>query len=503
MWNRGRLRILYLAWIVGLILATPLRAQTGVNNAELNGDYAFTFSGLTTGGGSNSTPFASVGRFTSDGAGNLMQGELDTNGVGLPEKLIAQPFTGTYSIGADHRGVMNLNIPGGGTLAFAMMANGNAKFVEIDASGGQGTVGSGSIERADITAYSTAKVNGDFAFGVAGYDLSNNRAAVAGRLTANGMGVFSSGTADVNQAGTFMTLNIVASGYSVTDAASGRGMWNLPPLLGGIPQNLNFVFYVVNSTKIFAMETDAVTPTTPLLIGGLLQQQTPLGGFSNASFNGAMVMYLTGRVGSGCGANSGPAPNVLVGLLTGSASGTVSLGYDQNCGGAPTSVSALPVTSTVASNGRAALRAGTSYLVAYLVGPDEGFVIVPDSSVLFGFGEQQAALPFTNGAVMGTYAASATVPATVGVSIFSGVFNANGASPSGTITGVEDIGAPSGATSGSSVSAAYSISSTPTNGRGTFTGTIDGNAIVYVLSPAKFVLISTNDINPAIAIFEH
>jgi hypothetical protein len=104
---------------------------------------------------------------------------------------------------------------------------------------------------------------------------------------------------------------------------------------------------------------------------------------------------------------------------------------------------------------------------------------------------------------MGSYAASATVPATVGVSIFSGEFSANGTSPSGTITGVEDIGTPTGATSGSNVSATYSISSTPTNGRGTFTGTIGGNAIVYVLSPTKFVLVSLSDANPAIAIFEH
>src|SRR5882672_9092555 len=60
MWNRRKLRILCFVWIVGLILAAPMHAQTGVNNAELKGDYAFTFSGLTTGGGNGSTPFASV-----------------------------------------------------------------------------------------------------------------------------------------------------------------------------------------------------------------------------------------------------------------------------------------------------------------------------------------------------------------------------------------------------------------------------------------------------------
>ncbi len=51
------------------------------NDAELNGNYAFTFSGIT-GNGSVSSVIATVGRFTADGAGNLTNGELETNGVG-------------------------------------------------------------------------------------------------------------------------------------------------------------------------------------------------------------------------------------------------------------------------------------------------------------------------------------------------------------------------------------------------------------------------------------
>jgi hypothetical protein len=500
-----KLQILVIACLA-LILAATIRAQstTGANNAELKGDYAFTFNGMTTGGSGGSTPFAAVGRFTSDGGGNLTNGVLDTNGVGLPEKLIDQAFTGTYSIGADNRGVMNLNIPGGGKLAFVMMANGTAKFVEIDASGGNGTVGSGSMERADITAYSTAKIVGDYAFGVAGFDLSNNRTAIAGRMTANGAGTFTSGVADANQSGTFTTLNIFASNYLVTDNHSGRGMLNLPPMVGGIPQNLNFVFYVVNSGKLFAMESDAPSPATPLLNGAFLQQHTPLGGFSNASLNGGMVMYLTGRVGSGCGKNTGASPNVLVGLLKGNATGALTLTYDQNCGGAAASVTSLAGTSTVDGNGRTAIRLGTSYLVAYLVSSSQAFLVVPDSSVLFGFGDPQATTPFTNSAVNGKYAGLATVPATLGVTIFSGEFTANGVSPTGTISGSEDIGAPNGASSGISVSSTYSISSTPTNGRGTFTGSVGGSsAIVYVVSPTKFVLVSMSDPNPGVLIFEH
>jgi hypothetical protein len=487
-----------------LLLAAAVQAQsTGVNNAELKGDYAFTFSGMTTGGGGGSTPFAAVGRFTSDGAGNVINGLLDTNGVGVPEKLIDQAFTGTYSIGADNRGVMNLNIPGGGKLAFVMMSNGTAKFVEIDASGGNGTVGSGSIEKTDTTAYSTGRIVGDFAFGVSGFDLSNNRTAIAGRMTANGAGTFTSGAADANQSGTFTTLNVFASSYLVTDTTNGRGMLNLPPLAGGIPQNLNFVFYVVSSGKLFAMESDAPSPATPLLNGAFLQQQTPVGGFSNASLNGGMVMYLTGRAGGGCGGNTGAAPNVIVGLLTGNTTGALTLTYDQNCGGTTTSVTSLAGTATVNTSGRTAIQLGSSYLVAYLINSNQAFFVVPDSSVLFGFGDPQASTPLTNSALAGAYAGLATAPMTLGVTIFSGEFTANGASPSGSIAGSEDIGAPSGASSGVAVSSSYSVSSTPANGRGTFTGTVGGrSAIVYVVSASKFVAVSASDPNPAVLVFE-
>src|SRR2546427_12963226 len=122
-----------------LVIASIVRGQsnTGVNNAELSGSYAFSFSGKS-GNGIVSSVFAAVGRFTADGAGNLTNGELDTNGVG--GRAAAQSFTGTYSIGADNRGGMNLNISGSSArLAFAMMGNGDAQFIEFDALGGAGT----------------------------------------------------------------------------------------------------------------------------------------------------------------------------------------------------------------------------------------------------------------------------------------------------------------------------------------------------------------------------
>jgi hypothetical protein len=277
---------------------------------------------------------------------------------------------------------------------------------------------------------------------------------------------------------------------------------NLPPLVGGVPTNLNFVFYIVNPGKLFAMETDAVTIATPLLNGVVLQQQSPIGGFSSASLNGGIVIYLTGRAASGCGGGTGPASNVLAGLLTANSVGGLNLTYDQNCGGAPTSATGLLGTYSLASNGRAAIRVGTDYVVAYMVSPNQAFFIVPDSSVLFGFGEPQAARSFTNSSVNGTYAGSTTTPATLGVTIFAGEFTADGASPTGNITGIEDIGTPGGASTGIAANASYTVSSTPTNGRGTIVGSIGGNGIMYTVSTSKFVVVSLSDLNPAVLIFE-
>ncbi len=485
-----------------LFLASTVRAQStsGVNNAELEGDYAFSFNGMTTGGGSASTVFAAVGRFTADGAGNLTNGELDSNGAGPQDRLTAQAFTGTYAIGSDHRGVMNLNIPGGGKLAFAMMANGNAKFIEVDAAGGTGTVGSGTMEKADTTAYSTANIIGDYAFGLAGLDGWNIRTAMAGRVTANGAATFSDGAVDENHSGTFTTLDTFAANYFVSDTTSGRGMIIFPPLAGGVAQNLNLAFYIVNAGKLLAMEIDPVTIVTPLLNGVMLRQQTPSGGFSNASLNGGMVIYLTGRFE--CGAGAIPAPNVLIGLLTGDSNGALTLTSDQNCGGTPTYAPGLLGTYSVASNGRAAIRVGTGYAAAYMVNSNQAFLVVADSSVLYGFGDSQASGSFTNNELKGTYAGSTTFPATPGVVIFSGEFTADGATPVGGITGVEDIGAPSGPSFGVAVNATYSISSSPTNGRGTVGGNIAGSGAAYMISPSKFVVLSLSDPNPAVLVFE-
>ncbi|MBI3721784.1 MAG: hypothetical protein HY248_04450, partial [Fimbriimonas ginsengisoli] len=258
----------------------------------------------------------------------------------------------------------------------------------------------------------------------------------------------------------------------------------------------------MNAGKLFAMETDGLTGPTPLLNGVVLQQQTPVGGFSNASLNGVMVTYLTAR--TTCGNGSNPVAVVLAGLLTADGNGNMSLSFDQNCGGATYPYTSSLAAYVVGSNGRSVMTFGpaTYNTFAYLVSVNQAFFLGTDSS---GFIEPQTAGSFTNSAVQGPYAGSAISPATSQVVDFSGEFTADGASPTGTIIGSADTGASSGPISGSAFNATYSISSSPTtNGRGTMTITSGsgGSAVVYVVSPSKFVVVPLNDPNPAVWIFE-
>src|SRR5258708_21383527 len=96
--RRGRMMKLNVLRITcfALVLASTVRAQNtpGVNNAELNGNYAFTFNGMTTGGGGASTVFAAVGRLTADGAGNLTDGGTGNKCRGSEEALTTFSVTG-------------------------------------------------------------------------------------------------------------------------------------------------------------------------------------------------------------------------------------------------------------------------------------------------------------------------------------------------------------------------------------------------------------------------
>src|SRR5260370_22609642 len=156
-------------------------------------------------------------------------------------------------------------------------------------------------------------------------------------------------------------MNVTAANYTVSNTATGRGAMSLAFTFGGAPDTLNFVFYVVNSGKLFVMESDTVTTATPLLNGAVVRQQIPAGGFSNTSLNGNMVIYLTGL--SLCGSGPG-VPKAVAGLLTTDGNGSLSITYDENYCRAPNAVTGAAGTHSVAAHCRAALPLGGYHLCA-------------------------------------------------------------------------------------------------------------------------------------------
>jgi len=121
-------------------------------------------------------------------------------------------------------------------------------------------------------------------------------------------------------------MNFTAANYAVSDTATGRGTMQLAFTFGGTPDTLNFVFYVVNSGKLFVMESDTFRNTTRCSMACVVQQQIPAGGFSNASLNGNMVIYLTGL--STC-TNVPNVPKAGAGFAHGQRQRRFSLTYDE------------------------------------------------------------------------------------------------------------------------------------------------------------------------------
>jgi hypothetical protein len=454
--------------------------------------------------------FAGVGRFTVDGAGNVTNGELDVNSTQSPGPVvIEQIFSGTYAVGVDNRGVMTWVLPpdsSGAQIIFAKLqltirTDGSASFSLFDPVAGRAEFGIGTFEQADTTAYNTAKIKGDYAFGVAGFDHSNNRAALVGRLTSDGAGNFNNVDAVMNGSSGANSTMITLASYGMSDTVTGRGTMRLTTIVGLMPSNVNFVFYIVNSGKLFVLSTDAYAVSSPLLSGSIVRQQIPAGGFSSGSLSGGMVVYLSGS--SVCSTGTSPKPAVLAGVLNPGTNGAISLTYDENCGGIATSASNQLGTYTVEADGHACITVGTAS-VAYLVSPNRGFFLSTDTSVFFGYLEPQSAGPLTNSSVTGAYAGFTGTIAPFNGSTLSGQFTADGVSPEGTLTGTVDTVHAKGPDSGLAANATYSVAASPTNGRGTTSATSGPwtNSVIYVISPSKFVAMPVSDANPSMLLFE-
>jgi len=180
-----------------------------VNDRRMKATTRFSLSAGNHGNANASRP-ALCGRVEASprtGAGNITNGERDTNGCGIGT-FVRPSFYRTYSIGADHRGG-EFTGPGRSEklkrmFAFAMLQCTRTTSIEFDALRG-GTIGiPGTIEKRTSSAYSTVRINRRLRVsGAADLTMQNNPAiAIEGGSLSNGTGTLSNAAGDSNAYGT-------------------------------------------------------------------------------------------------------------------------------------------------------------------------------------------------------------------------------------------------------------------------------------------------------------
>jgi hypothetical protein len=297
------------------------------SNASLNGQYAFSYSGQDSKG-----PLFVAGSFAADPSAATITGIEDYNST---SQTPAGPssVTGTFSVNPDGSATATLtDAAAGGSETWDLTLVGSpqgqtaprALLTRFDTT----ATGSGEADVQNTTQFTLGSFNGNYAFNLSGTDGSGKPLQIAGLLDANG----TNGTIpvnfvedDINDAGTNTeaeadtTLHGLFS-TSANLASNGRGTLQLiyGPTVE-IPafdnKTLSFAYYIVDSTHLKIVETDA--KTTAQLAGDLFSAPNTDGSFAESIVKGNYAFTLSGSNPNGTN------PYAIGGVLVTSGSGSV------------------------------------------------------------------------------------------------------------------------------------------------------------------------------------
>ncbi len=451
--------ILFAAGCGGSANSTPTPTG-GFSNANLNGAYAFSFSGNDANGF-----FAIAGSLSANGAGVITGGVMDINRAPTPLTNIA--LTGTYATHSDGRGVATLNSSAGTfNLVFSIVNANRVLITRFETTAN----GSGSMDLQNAGAFSNTALAGQFAFNLSGIDNATNPFAAVGFIVTNTAGTVTSGIQDSSDDGGILQAAPITGG-SLTVAANGRGTGSLNTTFGV----LNFAFYVVDVNHIKLVEID----TVPVLAGDAFRQ---IGVFSNVTLAGSFAFTLSGADLSN--------PFAAGGILTANGAGAISNGVeDVNDGGIVNTGLTFNGTYALAANGRgtALLPTGLGNVNLAFYPTTNGVQILETDTGLIASGVaflQTGTL--STASVSGNYAMGFTGVSTSGSLDAISEFTAGG---NGALTGIVDINNFGSLSTGTSLAGTYSIAA---NGRGplTFsTGLGPQNLGVYVIDSTRAIFV--------------
>jgi len=522
---------------VSLSQSYSISIAAGTNNDSLIvGQYSFLFQGFDSDGA-----VALGGSITANGTGKITGGGLDSNrvsGVIGGSSIPRAGLTGTYSVGSDGRGTMeltatsalNVNL----TLDFDLVldSNGNIHFFEDDSTttntDPKKTHGMGIMKPAN-SSFGAGSLSGNYAFLFTGVNSSGAPTALGGVVHADGASTISTGgtgaNGDYNEAGTFSSQLEVSGTFSFASGTHGEAQltFDLP---GKSPYTLDLSFDFVSSSDIFFVDVDATDATHPRLSGEMILQ-SPTTTFNSSALAGPSIATGSGLNGSNSSVFAGvftPLPSTTANCTPGVAN-CITLNYDENNAGTVDSPSLIG-NYQINANGRVSFTfnelngtqstavAAPRLAVAYLFGPGEGFTMGADSNVTTGMLEQQeTGVTFSASSIAGNYALSSAFPKenqvtnVIGETIGSATGSLLGTLDEVTPPATSSLGQPVTPSLDQSLVASYAnVSAT---GRATLTtNSLVGfptNLVLYVVSPGSFRAISVdpNDQHPQVFFFDH
>ncbi len=376
----------------------PPTPTGGFSVSSLKGQYAFSMSGLDTGG----AYLARTGSFAADGAGNITSGMEDVVDLGTGTAAEVTFGASNYSVLANGRGVIVLkDSSGSGGLTLTMDLQSPSQGFLVETDGNAATSGSFNLQTtADFLATS---FEGNYVFDFSGADASGVNTSIIGNINANGGGAITGGVIDTNDG---------TNGPSGATPLTLPGTFALDPTYGatfgrGTAQFVGhtYAFYIVDATQIMFLQEDSLGGSS-----GNAVLQTGTIPTQNSGFTGSFAYLVGGESTAG--------PDAAVARFTADAAGGIgTISYDENNDGGAYYISqgtnisnaTYAIDTTYAGSGRGTLTFtdsshGTFQYVFYLISPTSGVIqdvrsgIVADGTLL-----AQTGAPFTLSGLAGSY----------------------------------------------------------------------------------------------------
>jgi hypothetical protein len=503
----------------GSVNELSITINPAITDADLRGNYAFTFNGYQ-----NGAPVLMAGAFVADGNGHMTKGVLDlndgsgetidSNGNVIPQSLTT---ASTYSLTANGQGTMAL-VTSEGTYQFAIVISGSAcspsakystcgrLILQGDPADPQ-AYGSGIIKVQDNLHFGLTP--GSFAVRVWGTDPQSNPYAGAGAFATNGTTVnctiwsLSNGCpGDVNDAGSPSSLTFLGNFDTLIDQNTGRGAFVDLTFNGDGNNVFTYAFYIVNQGEMILISADPIAKPANLTLWSALRQNLSATGWSLTSLQGTSVLEL-----DAVNPNGTPQADITAGLFAGDGNGNATINYDQNNGGTvslqQTSSGTYSIDTSGQKTGRVSLSGfstqfGATPPVLYLYGINSAFVVGTDLETTSGTLEPQSGSPYSNASVSGNYAGGSSWPVVAAVTNSVTQLFANGG---GSLNGSQFVSGAQGP--GGPNSLALTYSSIAATGRGVVMQGANQYGILYVVSPNKVILlpVDSGDNNPALNVF--